>query len=170
MNRIGNKRRCLPVMLALALKGHKIMKWEPSDIIRFTALIGAFLLSILGALMMWRGIAAEGAIDIKSSVLTGSIKTGSAGLFITFLAFVIIVFVLSSLVQSTLKSSQPLATGHAKSKRIAKLLIVLFVGLIVSAGLAAFGYARGFAILAGFFGFLLIPVGIAYLAFLENER
>jgi hypothetical protein len=55
------------------------------DVIRLVALLGAILLFALGAFMMWQGISAEGAIDIRSSVLSGSIKTGSTGLFIAFL-------------------------------------------------------------------------------------
>lgn len=70
------------------------MKWEPSDVLRLVALIGALVMFGIGAFMMWQGISAEGAIDIKSSVLSGSIKTGSAGLFIAFLSFAVIVFVL----------------------------------------------------------------------------
>lgn len=145
------------------------MKWEPADVIRLSALIGALLLFALGAFMMWQGIAAEGAIDIKSSVLTGSIKTASAGLFIAFLSFAIIVFVLSSLTKRTSAISQPSASGHTKSKRIAKLLIVLFIGLVTTGGLAALGYGPGFVFLAFFFGLMLSVVGIAYLTFLENE-
>ena len=145
------------------------MKWEPADIIRLVALIGALLLFALGAFMMWQGIAAEGAIDIKSSVLTGSIKTASAGLFIAFLSFAIIVFVLSSLGKRSLSVSPSPATNQTKSKRIAKLLLVLFIGLVVSGGLAAFGYGTGFGALALFIGFMLFLVGIAYLTFLENE-
>jgi hypothetical protein len=73
------------------------MKWEPINIIRLVALIGAMLLFAIGVVMIWQGISAEGAIDIKSSFLSGSVKTGSAGLFIAFLSFAIIAFVLLSL-------------------------------------------------------------------------
>lgn len=73
------------------------MKFEPADIIRFAALVGGFLLCALGALLMWLGVGAEGAVDIKSAVLSGSIKTGSAGLFTLFFGFGIIIFVLGSL-------------------------------------------------------------------------
>ena len=64
----------------------KVVSWQPADVIRLAALIGAFLLAV-GSLMMWFGISADGAIDIKSTVVSGSIKTASAGLFILFLPF-----------------------------------------------------------------------------------
>jgi hypothetical protein len=145
------------------------MKWEPADIIRLIALIGAFLLFALGAYMMWQGIAAEGAINIKSFVLTGSIKTASAGLFIAFLSFAIIVFVLLSLVKRSLTTAQPSTPSHAKSTRLAKILIGLLIGLVVSGGLASLGYGNGFGALAMFLGFMMFIVIMAYISFLENE-
>jgi hypothetical protein len=100
-------------------------------------------------------------------VLTGSIKTGSAGLFITFLAFAIIVFSLSSVGRST-PNVPHVRTDHKKSRQAFKALVALFIGTVASACAAAFGYP-GLAFLAMFFGFLLIPTGVAYFSFLEQE-
>lgn len=74
--------------------------WTPNDWIRLVALIGAFGLFGLGAWMLFLGIAAEGTIDLKSSILSGTIKASSAGLYICFFALFIIVFVLASLLKS----------------------------------------------------------------------
>lgn len=144
------------------------MRWEPNDVIRLVALLGALALLGLGAYMMWQGIAAEGAIDIKSSLLSGSVKTGSAGLFIAFLAFCIVVFVLLS----SAKRIAPLATAggnDAKSRNIGRLLIALFIATVASGALAALGQGEGFGLLAMFLGFLLIPTGAVYFTFLEAE-
>lgn len=143
------------------------MKWEPSDIIRLSAIIGSLIFFALGAIMMWQGIAAEGAIDIKSSVLTGSIKTGSAGLFISFLAFAIVVYVLSSLSQNSSNVDHP--SGDLKSKKIAKFIKVLFICLILSVAASSFGYGAGFGGLAIFFGFILFMSCILYMTVLESE-
>lgn len=142
------------------------MKWEPSDVLRLVALIGALVMFGIGAFMMWQGISAEGAIDIKSSVLSGSIKTGSAGLFIAFLSFAVIVFVLTSVGQ---KPSQSLSQNLSKSKRLGRGLAALLVGCIVSGALSAAGFGSGFAMLSVFLGFAFFLGGIAYLTFLENE-
>src|SRR5713226_8087213 len=123
------------------------MKWEPADVIRLVALIGGLLLFGLGALMMWKGIAAEGAIDIKSSVMSGTIKTGSAGLFIAFLSFVTIVFVLSSLGKRATGTYSPSAL-HARTSRAGIVFFVVLAAFLISGALAALGFGQGFGALA----------------------
>jgi hypothetical protein len=141
-------------------------KWTPADVIRLVALIGALVFFGLGAFMMWRGISAEGAIDIKSEVLSGSIKTGSAGLFLAFLSFSMIVFVLAS----TIKKPQPsLDSRYPKSRNLRMVFWGLLVALLASTGLAAIGYGDGFSFLASFLGFMVLIFGIAYLTFLDAE-
>ena len=119
--------------------------------------------------MMWQGIAAEGAIDIKSSVLTGSIKTASAGLFIDFLSFAVIVFALSSLTKKPLSAQPQSPRDHTKSKRVLILLAWLFPTFLVTVSLAALGYGNAFAGAAAFLGVMLLIGGIVYLTFLEGE-
>ena len=145
------------------------MKWEPADVIRLAALVGAFLLCLLGAYMMAQGIAAEGAIDIKSSVLSGSVKTGSAGLFILFFAFGIIVFVLSSLSSKAAHANLSQAKARSKTHQLAWVFWGVLVCLVVVGTLGALGNGQGFGALAFFLGFLLIGVGAAYVAFLDAE-
>jgi len=142
------------------------MKWEPADVMRLVALIGALVMFGLGALMMWQGISAEGAIDVKSSVLSGSIKTGSAGLFMVFLSFLVIVFVLSSIgKKSTVLHDQ----FQSKSSRLGKGLVALLVACVASGALAALGFGHGFGLLAVFLGFAFFMGGVAYLTFLEID-
>jgi hypothetical protein len=144
------------------------MKWEPHDVIRLSALLGAIALFVLGAAMMWQGIAAEGSIDLKSSIVSGSIKTGSAGLFICFMSFVVMVFVLAG----THKQQSTVATVNAdrsRFKRILPVFLTLLAVLVGSILLASSGYP-GFAFLAFLCGFLLFVVVVAALTFLEEER
>jgi hypothetical protein len=144
------------------------MKWEPSDILRLVALVGALVLFALGAFMMWQGIAAEGAIDIKSSVVSGSLKTGSAGLFIVFLSFVLVVFVLTSLSKShATKPSTP--ARPSKTAGLAKGFFVLLTAFVIAAALAALGYGVGFGLLAAALGFFTLMCGIALLTVMEDE-
>ncbi|MBX3628002.1 MAG: hypothetical protein KF892_23540 [Rhizobacter sp.] len=144
------------------------MKWEPHDVIRLVALIGAIALFCLGGAMMWQGVAAEGTIDLKSSVISGSLKTGSAGLFIAFLAFVVIVSVLAGAHKSPQSQPQQ-ATDRSRFKRLLPVFFVLLVALAASVALASAGYAIfiGLSLLCGL---LLVIVVVALLTFLEEER
>ena len=75
--------------------------WKPNDWIRLAAVIGAFALFGIGAWMLFQGISAEGVVDLKSSILSGTIKASSAGLYVCFFALFIIVFVLATLLTSS---------------------------------------------------------------------
>lgn len=135
-------------------------KWQPSDIIRLVALIVAFVLAIGGAVMMWLGISADGAIDIKSAVISGSIKTGSAGLFILFFAFAIIVYVLASLSASHL--AKP-SIVHSPPRVIGIAFFGALGSCLTAGTLGALGYGSGFGFFAFMLGFLTVGIGIAYL-------
>lgn len=142
------------------------MNYTPKDIIKIIAIIGAFIMFGVGALMMWNGVSAEGTIDLKSPFLTGSLKTGSAGLFISFLSFFIISLVVFSLGEKEQKQ-------HAKNSPPSKKILQMFWGLLtlttISGTLAALGFGSLFVGLSVGLGFLLFVVVIALLAFLENE-
>ena len=144
------------------------MTWEPQDRIKIVALIGSMAMFFLGALMMWKGVSAEGAIDLKSSLISGSLKTGSAGLFICFLSFIVIVFIVSG---ASIKLT-PKFGGYSNDRsRYRKLLPVFFTLLAVfglSITFASFG-REAFGFLAFGSGALLLIVTITMLTFLESE-
>lgn len=145
------------------------MKFEPADIIRFAALIGGFLLCSLGALLMWLGVGAEGAVDIKSTLLSGSIKTGSAGLFTLFFGFGIIIFVLGSLNAKSANAQLSSVQRKSRTKHIAQAFWGLLVAFLITASLGALGYGNGFGGAAFFLGFLLVFTGVAYVVQLDYE-
>ena len=145
------------------------MKWEPSDIIRLAALIGGLLLCALGAYLMWLGVGAEGAVDIKSSVLSGTIKTGSAGLFTLFFGFGIIIFVLATLNAKSQNATLSFAERKSKTKQISYAFWGVLASFIATASLGALGYGAGFGGTAFFLGGLLVFIGISYVVQLENE-
>jgi hypothetical protein len=126
------------------------MKWDPSEIIRLTALIGGFLLCGLGGWLMWLGVGADGSVDIKTSVLSGSVKTGSAGLFILFFGFGIVLFVLATL--SGNKSSTLLNATQRRSRthQIVRAFWGVLVSFVSTASLGALGYGNGFGMAALF--------------------
>lgn len=145
------------------------MKWEPVDIIRFAALVGGFLLCGLGSYLMWLGVGAQGEVNIRSTIVSGAIKTGSAGLFIIFFGFLIVLFVLATL---TAKMSAAHATPSArktKSESIGRAMAIQFVALIVSGALAAAGLGPGFGGLAVALGVGLLFTGFAYMEFATQE-
>ena len=145
------------------------MKFEPADIIRFAALTGGFLPCALGALLMWLGVGAEGAVDIKSAVLSGSVKTGSAGLFTLFFGFGIIIFVLGSLNTKGANAQLSMTQRKSRTKHIAQAFWGVLVAFLVTASLGASGYGSGFGGAALFLGFLLTFTGAAYVVQLEYE-
>ena len=139
-------------------------KWEPADVIRLAALIGALLLAVVGSLMMWFGISADGAIDIKSTVISGSIKTASAGLFILFFAFAIIVYVLASLGALHRAKSPNL---HSPSRGIGIAFLGALGACVATGTLKALGYGGDFGFMSFMLGALAVGIGVMYLASLE---
>jgi len=118
---------------------------------------------------MWLGVGAEGAVDIKSSVLSGTIKTGSAGLFTLFFGFGIIIFVLATLNAKSQNATLSFAERKSKTKQISYAFWGVLASFIATASLGALGYGAGFGGTAFFLGGLLVFIGISYVVQLENE-
>jgi hypothetical protein len=126
--------------------------WKPNDWIRLAALIGAFALFGIGAWMLFQEIAAEGVVDLKSSILSGTINSSSAGLYVCFFALFIILFVLATLV--TL-SNRPTSGAKPRLQRLMHIFWALLLGLGVcglglafTKGFASFGFSLAFSVLA----------------------
>ena len=51
--------------------------WKPNDWLRLISLVGAFGLFGVGSWMLFRGISAEGIVDLKSTLLSGTLKASS---------------------------------------------------------------------------------------------
>jgi len=133
-----------------------IQHWSPNDLICLVALIGGFSLFGLGAWMLFQGIAAEGTVDLKSTVLSGTLKTTSAGLYICFFALFIIIFVLV-LQLSPSKSSDAKATPtRSRSSRLMPVfwgLLVALAGSALGVSFAPEGSRTGFSMAVG----VLVP-------------
>jgi hypothetical protein len=109
----------------------KRQKWEIGHSFRLILLIAAIAFFCIGIWMINSGIKAEGTVDIKSAIVSGTVKSGSAGLFIVVLAFFLMVFSLPGLRSSKPNEAKP-KTFWLKEKNqkllagFALVLIVLF--------------------------------------------
>ena len=115
--------------------------WKPNDWLRLISLVGAFGLFGVGSWMLFQGISAEGFVDLKSTLLSGTLKTSSAGLNICFFALFIIIFVLVTLV------SRPKG-GAGRARRLLPVLWTLLIALAVC-GIGLAFLPEGFRIVAG---------------------
>jgi hypothetical protein len=109
-------------------------RWTPNDWLKLVALIGGFCLFALGAWILHLGIAAEGVVDIKSTILSGTLKTASAGLFICFFAFFVIIFSLVSVrPPSEAGATSKPGGGRSKSEQLRPFFWALLAGVIICA-------------------------------------
>ncbi len=120
--------------------------------------------------MLFRGISAEGVVDLKSTLLSGTLRASSAGLYICFFALFIIIFVLVTMVTPTRETTAK-ATGRAR--RLAWIFWALLVALALSGLGAAFapeGIRGALGVPIGIFSFSLstVVVAIVRLAFEDN--
>jgi|GEM_PF-2692712 len=109
-------------------------RWTPNDWLRLIGLAGGFGLFVLGTKMVYQGISTEGHVDLKSVVLSGTLRTTSAGIYICFFALFIIVFVLATLLTPP-KPSQAHSIGRAHR------LKSVFWGLLAGIGACGLGAA-----------------------------
>jgi len=120
--------------------------------------------------MLFRGISAEGSVDLKSTLLSGTLKASSAGLYLCFFALFIIVFVLVTLVT-------PAREGTAKAKGRSRRLFSIFWALLftlVGCGLGLAFLPKGFQSFAGIaigvlsFSLSSVVVAIIRMAYDDN--
>ena len=136
------------------------MTWKPNDFIRLVALIGGFVLFGVGAWMLFKGISAEGFVDLKSTLLSGTIKAASAGLYLCFFAMFIIAIVLVTIMVPARRETSGAISYHQR-------LIQVFWGLLFSLAACTIGEVVvggvGFSWVIGLLGSALIFVVLAIL-------
>lgn len=119
---------------------------------------------------MWLGVGADGVVDIKSSVLSGTVKTGSAGLFTIFFGFGIIIFVVASLAARERSERLSPTQRSSRTQNIVRAFWGVLVAFVAMTACAALGYGNAFGGAAAFLGFLLLFTGIAYVVQLDYAR
>lgn len=99
------------------------MKPSFSDILRLLAMLVGTTLLGFGITMIRSGLKAEGSIDISALALSGTLKTGSAGLFVCFFGFLLVASpLLLGAARAGLEGEIP---GRSDTKR----KVVIFSGL-----------------------------------------
>lgn len=101
------------------------MKLTFNELMRLLLLASRIIFFGIGVWMIKDGVAAEGSIDIRATFLTGSLKTGSAGLFIAFFAF----FMILTAVVFSHRSAVPQSETRKPFK--SRMLVLVTVMLIL---------------------------------------
>jgi hypothetical protein len=106
--------------------------WTPNDWLRLVGLLGGFALFALGGWLLYLGVSADGSVDIRSALLSGTLKTTSAGLFICFFGMIVIVFSLASLYTPPKAKAATPATTKSKAIRLRSYFWGLLIGAVVA--------------------------------------
>jgi|WetSurMetagenome_2_1015567.scaffolds.fasta_scaffold677284_2 hypothetical protein len=142
------------------------MKLTFDQVMRLLLLLSGVVFFAVGVWMIQAGIKAEGSIDIRTEVLSGSLKTGSAGLFITFFSFFMIL--------ASVLFSRPTIFSRPKPKEstvspIRVLLWILFslYALTIAAYFLMRSTTEGEQIFFGFVfaGFLVTSIAFSFFTF-----
>jgi hypothetical protein len=93
-------------------------------------LVGGFLMFATGAALMIAGPNAQGIIDLQTSIVSGKIQTGSAGLFVCVMALGLIFFTLFLALRET-GERLPQSERDHRRRLMLTLLTVCVVGVVV---------------------------------------
>lgn len=107
------------------------MEWKANEIIKLLGLIFGFLLSLVGAFLLLKEIQAVGSISIKTLIGAGEVTSGSAGLFLLFFSFFIIVLALSGMHANEKRKASRFENFSNSFKVLAILLISLGIGIFI---------------------------------------
>lgn len=84
--------------------------WTPHEVRKLLAQVAGLIFGVAGVWLIVSGVQATGKLDISSSVLSGKLESGSAGLFLVFLGFLLILF-------PALSSGGPLAPQRSRAQK-----------------------------------------------------
>lgn len=149
------------------------MNKQPIDPYRMVGLIAGIVFFGIGIYLVLHGVAAEGTIDIQSTILSGKITAGSAGLFVLFFSFFIIM--LSILLGHHIRV--PLNTDQHDQDNIRRLfskvfysLVVATVFLVIVAVVSPADKKTVVGFAAGGFGFLTLFALIALVSIEDDQN
>jgi hypothetical protein len=114
----------------------KEQRWEIGHTFRLILLVAAIAFFAVGLWMIYSGIKAEGTIDIKSVVVSGTVKSGSAGIFVTVLSFMLMVLSLPGLSRGDKEGTTGITFWqNEKNRKIAfgfALVLIVIVAFIIT--------------------------------------
>ncbi len=123
--------------------------WKPNDIIRLVVVVGGFALCGIGAWLFIREIPAEGTIDLKSTLLSGSIKAASAGAYMCFFGMFIIAMAIVSTVIPAKRPEPAATTYHQRLMKTFLMLIAAAVACVIgSAVTGATAFSIGLSLIS----------------------
>ena len=96
-------------------------KWSPAEVRKTIILISGVVIFITGIFLFLNQTKAQGVIDFKFGMLSGNIKSGSAGLFICFFGFILICV-----------SMLPIKKSNNSSLKFDLIKIIKPIGLVLS--------------------------------------
>ncbi len=65
--------------------------WTPHEVRKLIAQAAGVIFGIAGVILIIKGVQASGHLNISSNILSGQIESGSAGLFLIFLSFLLLI-------------------------------------------------------------------------------
>jgi hypothetical protein len=110
--------------------------WEIGHTFRLILLVAAIVFFAIGLWMIYSGIKAEGTIDIKSAIVSGTVKSGSAGILVTVLSFMLMVLSLPAINRGDKKGTTRITFWqNEKNRKIAfgfVLVLIVIVAFILT--------------------------------------
>jgi len=149
------------------------MDKQPIDPYRLVGLIAGIVFFGIGIYLVLHGVAAEGTIDIQSTILSGKITAGSAGLFVLFFSFfmIIISMLLGHKIKFPLNLSQQDQDNTSKKYlKVFYTLVLVTVFLVVVAVVAPPDKRLIAGMAAAGFGFLTMMALLPLLSMLEDNH
>ncbi len=103
--------------------------WTPQEVRKLIAQIAGSIFGIAGVILIIKDIKATGHINVSSKVLSGQIETGSAGLFLIFISFLLILIpaIFPHNATITALESINIKTGTSEIKRMAIATVLSFI-------------------------------------------
>jgi hypothetical protein len=111
--------------------------WNPHEIRKLVSQLAGIALGVGGFYLLVQGVQASGRINVSSNIVSGELESGSAGLFLLFLGFLLIV--MPTLWGGASTNVESAAAGDAKARNYDVRLIILAVAAIVVTFLLLFG-------------------------------
>ena len=116
--------------------------WTPAEIRRLIAQLAGVALTVGGFVLLVLGIRASGRINVSSSILSGEIESGSAGLFLLFIGFLLIALPIfwdsrhPTAAQPSLESARPMGKWHVPDhfRLLVVTLCLAFLSLLLLFG------------------------------------
>ena len=114
--------------------------WTPNDVRKLISQTSGIALAIYGITLIVNDVRASGKINFTTSLISGQVESGSAGILLLF--FSIILIIVPTISFRKLRSESEALTVSEKKSRLnfkARFIIGILLGIILSFALNYFG-------------------------------